>query len=248
MKTRMFHIACIPMLTFCLLLTTTAQAQQIPSVPIQDDSAEAEAQNLLLTAHTIAIVDAGADEALPAKDANATRIFTADMKRWGRYKVVQDETKADVVLTLSSTNMPYNIPATEDTAAYTNLIPYLKLTIADAHTRVPLWTVTVRVLSGTRHGKDLYRMSVQNVVSQVKLLDDVQLTKQETSNLTYLQDVRKRAGWLALGITLAIVGGGIAGGILLKNKFDSSVAKQKQDGLDWCTANHVPLSECPANY
>jgi len=50
-----------------------------------------------------------------------------------------------------------------------------------------------------------------------------------------------KAAWIVMGSVLAL---GIGGGFLLHHEYENSLANQKASQDAFCTANHIPLSEC----
>ncbi|MDE1160989.1 MAG: hypothetical protein PW792_03465 [Acidobacteriaceae bacterium] len=232
------HSAVAAALITAFFVGTTASAQQ-PAAPAQY-LPEASAQQLLMDAQTVALVDMGEQPGWPQYRANAVPLLEASLKNWGRYRVVRDPAQADVILQLTETTQPFTIYGDDGSREYIGHHPYLKLTIVNPHSMEPLWTITVPALAGLDHKRDLFDMSVENVTSQLKLLNGMPLAKQQTADLNYLETKRKHAEhWLAVG-GLLMVGAFATAVIVGKLAFDKSVEDGKEQQKEFCIQNHIP--------
>ncbi|MFC6646967.1 hypothetical protein ACFQBQ_15560 [Granulicella cerasi] len=226
------------MLVAAIVATPLAHAQQPQQSPASV-SPEVEAQQLLQQAHTIAIVDVSQPFGWSEAEVNATPLLQAAMRAWGQFKITRDPSKADVVFEISPTRQPYTYYSPHG-VAYHGHNPYLQLTVVDPKTEDPLWSITVPALTGYDHTRDLFAMSIGNVVSQVKLLDGVALTPQETSDLGYLdrkiahdRKVARTAGFIVIGVFVAATVGGI---VAFRHSVDNAKKAQEQ----FCQENHMP--------
>jgi len=237
-------------LTYALLFTQFAQAAQ----PVQSTSSpqlvpgnsEATAQSRLLSAKNIYIADDGADEHFPGSPTEAEHAFAASLRAWGRYNIVPTAQEADIVLQVrAGVNRSY-VPASDDSYGSYVYNPFFRLTIAEPATLDPLWVITVPVLTGHRKGDraDLFNVSAANLTSQLKLLTNTPLTAQETADLREPVIRRHRRNALMVGVIVGVVAVGVGGGLLLHHAYENSVSNQKQQQDAFCTANHIPLSEC----
>ena len=236
-------------LTYTLLVTQfayAAQPVQSPSPQLVPAASEAAAQSRLLSAKNIYIADDGADEHFPGSPTEADHAFAASLRTWGRYNIVPTAQEADLVLQLrAGVNRSYVAGSDDSYGAYV-YNPFFRLTIADPATLDPLWVITVPVLTGNRKKDkaDLLNVSAGNLTSQLKLLTNTPLTARETADLREPAVLSHKRTALALGLIVGVVAVGIGGGFLLHHEYENSLADQKQTADAWCTANHIPLSEC----
>lgn len=196
---------------------------------------EAAAQQLLLHATKVAVADRGVDNRWPAEDVNYVQLFTEALQTWGRYQIVP-AADADVVLELSGATTiqsGYTTDSDNNSIPWTNVAPYLRIAIRPADAVNPLWTVTVPVYSGTWKNRDLLAMSADTAVSQLKLLDGVQLTKQEKSDLVWAKTRFHHAvGWMVGGFLVLAAAGGIGMAIAVKHGEDQQ--------HNFCVQNKIP--------
>lgn len=238
---RTFHSALVPVLSFSLLFNLSMAAQTPVAAVSATRSPEAEARLRLQSAHTLFIQDDGEDDAFPARDTNAYIRFVTSIDNWGRYRVVNNIKDADLVLQFraaATTTVVNNSADDPGTSIYHR--PYLKLVLAAPDTLQPLWTITVPVLSGKHHGQDLFDLTVANATSQLKLLDGLALTRQEQAGIDYVHIKHRHQVFLAVGGAALIVGGAVSAGVIMKNNFDATAARNKQAQLDFCKQNNIP--------
>ncbi len=197
----------------------------------------------IAAAHTVFLANSGADPNFPIDSGKTYNDVYAALKAWGRYQLVDSPAAADLVFQLRDIAPITNVTGNRG-GVYSVTSPAYQLTVLDPHTNLPLWTITSPVNLAGR-GQTLARwqaLSVTNLVSRVKVLAAQPLTQAETADLT---TVPKHHGTLfALVLIGAFVGVAAGGGILLHDKFDNAVAKQKQQQDTFCIANNIPLSEC----
>lgn len=263
MKVPTFHrtipgIAAV--LTYALLFTQFAGAAQSSSsqqnplpierqAPADASQSEPAAQARLLAAKNIYIADDGADDHFPGSSDEALHAFAASLRAWGRYHIVSSAAQADVVLQLrSGVNRSYVPSSDADSYNYGTYVyhPYFRMTIADPATLDPLWVITVPVLTGHRKGDkaDLFNVSASTLTTQLKLLTDTPLTAQETADLKEPAIRRHKRHVLMVGIIAGTVAVAAGSALLLHHEYENSLASQKQQQDAFCTANHIPLSEC----
>lgn len=123
-----------------MLAASTATAQKAPA-PVT-----APVPSLLLTATKVFISNAGADSGLfphpfSGGQERGYNQFYAALVGWGRFEVVDDPAKADLVLELQliAPNGPSN-PDKENGAA--DPLPMFRLNILDRKTHYTLWALT----------------------------------------------------------------------------------------------------------
>ncbi|HZL26632.1 MAG TPA: hypothetical protein VFC39_08890 [Acidobacteriaceae bacterium] len=236
-------------LTYALLVTQfayAAQTVQAPSPQLVPAASEAAAQSRLLSAKNIYIADDGADEHFPGSATEADHAFAASLRTWGRYNLVPTAKEADLVLQVrAEVNRSYVAGSDDSYGAYV-YSAFFRLTIADPATLDPLWVITVPVLTGNRKKDraDLFNVSAGNLTSQLKLLTNTPLTARETADLREPAVLSHKRTALALGLIVGVVAAGVGGGLLLHHAYENSLADQKKTADAWCTANHIPLSEC----
>jgi hypothetical protein len=231
-------------ITFQQLAHAAKPSRKLTALQLQADTpATAPVPAQIATAHTVFLANSGADANFPI-DANKTySAVYAALKAWGRYQLVDSPAAADLVLQLRDI-----APITDVTGnrggVYSVTSPAYQLTVLDPHSNLPLWTLTSPVNLAGR-GQTLARweaLSVANLVSRIKVLAAQPLTPTETADLT---TAPKHHGTVfGLLLIAGFVGVAAGGGILLHDKFDDAVAKQKQQQDAFCIANNIPLSEC----
>lgn len=236
-------------LTYALLFTQfayAAQPMQAPSPQLVPAASEAAAQSRLLSAKNIYIADDGADEHFPGSPTEAEHAFAASLRAWGRYNIVPTAQEADVVLQVRAGVKSSYVPSSDGTYGYDVYNPFFRLTIAEPATLDPLWVITVPVLTGHRKSDraDLFNISAGNLTSQLKLLTNTPLSASETADLREPAIRRHRRNAAMTGLFVGMVAVGVGGGLLLHHAYENSLDKQKQSQDAFCTANHIPLSEC----
>lgn len=270
MKNRVQYLqsAIVSGLIAVLVFTQTAVAQdasqQAPQQPAQNtptvttpngtaavattySSPEATAQVRLSNAHNLLIVNDGVDDAFPASGPDAYLNFVSGMKAWGRYNIVTEASQADLVIHFRAATTTTVIDGTTDAPQSTVYYhPYFKITITDPETLQPIWPITVPVATGKekKTKADLFQLSIENSVSQLKLLVDQPLTPQETAALTATQSIgRVHGGWPVYALVGGIVGTGVLAAFLMHNAFEHAVDQQNQQAQQFCQQNHIP--NCP---
>lgn len=217
------------------------------ALPAAYSSPEAAAQVRLNNAHNLLIVNDGVDDAFPASGPDAYLDFVSAMKAWGRYNIVTVASDADLVIHFRAATTTTVVDGTTDAPqASVYYHPYFKITVTDPQTLQPIWPITVPVATGKQKKTraDLFQLSIENCVSQLKLLVDDPLTPQETAALTATRSYgRAHSGWLAVGIVGGFAGAAVLTGFLMHNAFEHAVDEQNQQQQQFCQQNHIP--NCP---
>lgn len=256
----------VSMLCCVLVVTQTAYAQEstqqqqppapierIPAVstpdgtmavPMTYSSPEAQAQVQLSHAHNLLIVNDGVDDAFPASGPDAYLQFVSEMKAWGRYNIVTEASQADLVIHFRAATTTTVVDGTSDAPqASVYYHPYFKITLTDPQTLQPIWPITVPVATGKQKKTkvDLFDLSIENCVSELKLLVDQPLTPQETAALSATRSAyRGHSGLLVLAIVGGTVGVGVVAGVLMHHAFENAVNQQNQQQKQFCQQNHIP--------
>lgn len=197
----------------------------------------------IAAAKTVFLINAGADPNFPDDGSKSYSHIYAALQAWGHYQLVDSPAKADLLFRLRDI-APVTGVSGDENNVYSIDSPTFKLTIIDAKTNVPIWTVNspVIVAGRGRSREGWFELSVTNLVSRVKVLANVPLTEAESNDLTtYPKSHAGVAAGLLIGGMLAV---GIGGGFLLHHEFENSLAQQKADQDKFCEANHIPLNMC----
>ena len=205
--------------------TTTAPPQP-PSSPLQAaPPPQAPVPAQIAAAHTIFLVNNGADANFPTSaDVAYNDVYDA-LQAWGHFQLVTSPDQADLVFQLR--DIAPIIGVTGDRAGvYSINGPAFKLAIKDPRTNVTLWTITSPAeVVGRRASRERWlNIAVTNLVSRVKVLANQPLSDTETADLT----LYPHHHGLAFGLTLTavVLGAGAAAAIIAKHEFDNKVASQ----------------------
>jgi hypothetical protein len=207
---------------------------QTPSAPIPTQIA---------AAHTIFLVNAGADANFPLTEDQSYNQVYAALQSWGRFQLVGSAAQADLIFNLHDIAPITDISGNRG-STYSISSPAFQLTIMDAKTNTPLWTITSPV---TIIGKGDKRarwnaIAVTNLISRVKVLVNQPLTTAESADLTTVPKVHgTRNSLIVIG---AFVGVSVGFALLGRHLYENSLNKQKQQQDAFCIANNIPLSEC----
>jgi hypothetical protein len=194
----------------------TAQSSSAPPGPVPTQ---------IGAAHTIFLVNDGADANFPLSADRSYSEMYARLKDWGHFQLVRSPAEADLVFRLREI-APITGVTGDRNGTYSIESPAFQLTIKDPKTNVSLWTITSPVqLAGRKKARERWlNIALINVVSRVKVLANQPLSETETADLT----TAPRYHGAALGITIAavVVGAGVATGLIMKHEFDKDVANQ----------------------
>ena len=234
----------LPNKSLCLILAftcfsaQTSQAQQaLPatSVPSQIQ----QAQTILLT-------NAGADANFPIDETKAFNDIYTALQTWGRYRLVSSPQQADLVFQLRDV-APITGVSGDDSNVHSFTSPAFQLTILDPKSNITLWTITspVNVVGKSQVLARWVSISETNLVSRVKVLAGQALSPDETAGLTTVpQHHGTRNLLLFAGVSGAAA---LAGALILHYQHENSITDLKASWGAFCTANHIPLSQCPGS-
>jgi hypothetical protein len=197
----------------------------------------------IATAHTVFLTNAGADANFPVDEDTAYTSVFAALKGWGHYQFVDSPQQADLIFSLRDIAPITNVTGGRG-GVYSLTSPAFQLTIVDAKTNTPIWTVTSPVdIAGSKKARTRwFAIAVTNLVSRVKVLAAQPLTDEETADLTNVP--KMHFGRNVLILTGVFVGVAAVGSVLLHNAYENSLANQKASQDQFCEAHNIPLSEC----
>ena len=196
--------------------TQTAQLATVPPGPVPTQ---------ILSAHSIFLVNDGADANFPLSAERSYSETYAELKDWGHFQLVGSPAEADLVFRLREI-APITGVTGDRNGVYSIDSPAFQLTITDPKTNVSLWTITspVQVAVRKRVREHWLNIGLVNLVSRVKVLTNQPLSETETADLTMVPHYHGAR----LGITLLALaaGAGVATGLIMKHEFDKNVANQ----------------------
>jgi hypothetical protein len=196
--------------------TQTPQATPPPQAPVPTQIA---------AAHTIFLVNNGADANFPISAEDAYNEIYAALQEWGHFQLVSSPDQADLVFQLRDI-APITGVNGDRAGVYAINSPAFQLAIKDPKTNVTLWTLNSPVqIAGRRAARAHWlNIAITNLVSRVKVLANQPLDETETADLTTYPHYHGTA----FGITLIAigVGTGVAAGLIMKHEFDNKVASQ----------------------
>ena len=244
MKSTKSPIYCCISVAVALTLTVTqcAHAARLPRILAAQQATAAPAPAppaALANAHTVFLTNAGADPNFPIDSTQSYNDVYAALQAWGRYQMVNSAEQADVVFQLREVSPVTGVSGVRgDVESYTS--PAFQLSIRDPKTNAVLWTVTSPVYLAGRGQKLAHwiTLSETNLLSRIKVVAGVPLTSTESDELTEVPKTHAMEGMLLL---LGLAAGAAVGGALLY-RHEVNQGKAEQDAF--CTANHIPLSEC----
>jgi hypothetical protein len=222
-------------LALLLASTPLIRAQQTtPTAPVPSQIQQAQA---------VFLTNSGSDPNFPIDATKAYNDIYAALQAWGRYKLVNSPDQADLVFHLKAI-APLTDVSGDGSGVYSVTSPAFQITIRDAKSNVALWTITSPV-TVTGKNQVLARwesISETNLISRVKVVAGQSLSPDETADLTTVP--KYHTGRAALIVVGAFVGTAVAGGLILYHLHENSLANMKASQDAFCTANHIPLSEC----
>jgi hypothetical protein len=217
-----------------------AALPQAPSPPASSTPpGSAPIPALIASSHTVFLSNLGADANFPIEATQVYNDIYKALQAWGRYQLVGSPEQADLVFQLRDVSTLTDYSGTHG-SIYTVNTPSFQLTMVDPKSNVTLWTITSPVtLAGSKQTLAQWiSISETNLVSRIKVAAGQTLSATETADLTTVPKTHNR---LALFI---ILGGAAAGSGLLVLLYEHSKSSAKASQDAFCTANHVPLSEC----
>ena len=198
----------------------------------------------IATAHTVYFQNDGTDPGFPMDETVAVHdVFTA-LQGWGHYQLVDNPNQADLIFVLHNA-APISGEWTDgDGNSYTFTSPTFVLNIVDAKTNANLWTVTslVPVRGSGKKEAAWFTLGVQNLISRLKVVVGQPLTTDEQADLT--KAPQTHYGRNAIIITGAVLGVGVAGGLIMHHEFENSVNNMNKQSQQWCIANGFPIVDC----
>gem|GEM_PF-803001 len=206
--------------------TATAPTQPPPPQSQATPPLQAPVPAQIAAAHTIFLVNNGADANFPTSaDTAYSDVYTA-LQTWGHFQLVTSPDQADLVFQLRDI-APITGVYGDRAGTYAINSPAFQLAIKDPKTNVTLWTITSPAeLAGRRASRERWlNIAVTNLVSRVKVLANQPLSDTETADLTLYPYPHRRA--FAITLTAVLVGAGVAGTLIAKHEFDNNVASQK---------------------
>jgi hypothetical protein len=223
--------------TLALLLAST------PLIRAQQTTPAAPVPSQIQQAQTIFLTNSGSDPNFPIDATKAYNDIYAALQTWGRYKLVNTPDQADLVFQLKGI-APITDVSGNRGGVYSITSPAFQLTILDPKSNIALWTITSPV-NVTGKNQVLARwvsVSETNLVSRVKVVADQSLSPDETADLTTVPKYHNARTILI--VTGAFVGAGVAGGLIMYHLHENALANMKASQDAFCTANHIPLSQC----
>ena len=171
-------------------------------------------------------MNGGADNNFPIRGDQAYNQVYAALQAWGRFQLVSSPEQADLILNLRDVAPITDVGGGDRTAAYAITSPAFQVTLTDPKTNVPLWTITSPVyLTGKGQTRARWTsIAVTNLVSRMKVLVNEPLSSTESADLTTYP--KTHTGLAAGIIVVAVVGGSVGIGLLMKHEFDQSVKNQ----------------------
>jgi len=175
----------------------------------------------IASAHTIFLVNNGADANFPLSAEDAYNEIYAALQQWGHFQLVSSPDQADLVFQLRDIAPITDVEGSR-AGVYAINSPAFRLAIKDPKTNVTLWTITSPVPVAGRSAARAHWLT--NLVSRVKVLANQPLNDTETADLTTYPHYHG-AGF-AIGLTAIFLGAGVAAGLIMKHEFDNKVASQ----------------------
>jgi hypothetical protein len=231
-----FTITVNPVLYAAATQSSSSQVQTAPSpyAPLPGQIARA---------HKVFLSNAGGDARFPVDATLAYSQVYAALQAWGHFQLVTTPAEADLVFELRDAAPETDYTGYHD-REYSIVRPVFQLSIIDPQTNAVLWAIDspAEVRGSGKTRARWMAVAVDNLLSRIKVVSGQPLTESETAELTDVpQHHYGRNAMIALG---AVVAAGAIGGVLLHNAFENSLADQKASQDAFCTANHIPLSEC----
>ena len=223
--------------------TRAAFSQTSNSTPSTAPVPGASIPAQIAASHTIFLSNLGADASFPVDSDQVYNDIYKALVGWGRYRLVNSPDQADLIFQLRDVSTLTTASSGDDNI-YTVNNPTFQLAIVDPKTTVTLWTITSPVaLAGSNQTRARWlAISETNLISRIKVVAGEPLAPLETADLTTVPKSHQgRAALIIVGGTVAL---GVGSGLLLHHLYENSLADQKASQDAFCTANHIPLSEC----
>ena len=240
--------------SFAFLLNQFAHAAAFPdtTTPTQTTSQStsatppqppAPAPSEIAAAHTIFLNNAGADANFPLSGEQSYNDVYAALQAWNHYQLVSTPDQADLILQLRGIAPITDIVGNRG-GTYSLTSPAFQLVFKDRKTGTDLWTITSPVnIVGKKEVRDRWTsLAITNLISRIKVLANQPLSAAESADLTTVpKNHYKRNVILLVGGVVAV---GAASALILHHEYENSLANQRQQAINFCNANGIPLSEC----
>ncbi len=216
------------LLSLAILFDQSAHAARIRQVPAATQTpppSQAPVPTQIAAAHTIFLVNNGADTNFPLSADDAYSQVYAALQAWGHFQLVTSPDQADLVFQLRGIAPITGVEGSR-AGVYSINSPAFQLAIKDPRSNVTLWTINSPVqIAGNKSARAHWlNIAVTNLVSRVKVLANQPLDETETTDLTTYPHYHGTGFTIALiGIT---VGAAVATGLIMKHEFDQNVANQ----------------------
>jgi hypothetical protein len=204
---------------------TATQTPQAPPPPQVPAPSQAPVPTQIAAAHTIFLVNNGADANFPITAQDSYNRVYAALQAWGHFQLVNSPDQADLVFQLRDI-APITGVYGDRTGAYAINSPAFQLAIKDPKTNVTLWTINSPVeIAGNKAARAHWLdIAVTNLVSRVKVVANQPLSETETANLSTYPHYHGKG--FAIGLIVLTVGAAVATGLIMKHEFDNKVANQ----------------------
>jgi hypothetical protein len=219
----------------CIYAATVQTAPAAAQAPQATPTSQAPVPTQIAAAHTIFLVNNGADVNFPITADAAYNDVYAALQAWGHFQLVTSPAQADLVFQLRDI-APVTGVTGDRAGVYAINSPAFQLAIKDPKSNVTLWTITSPVPIAGRSAARTHwlNIAVTNLVSRVKVLANQPLSETETADLTLYPHSHRLAFGLTIGAV--VIGAGVATGLILKHEFDQKVANQN---AQLCSQNPV---------
>lgn len=193
--------------------------------------------------HAVFLANTEADPNFPIDSTRAYNDVYTALKARGLYHLVESPQQADLIFQLRDV-----APITSVSGVYGSVSsatsPAFQLTMVDAKSNTPLWTITSPVnLRGRRAYREHWiTLAETNLVSRIQVVAGAPLTPEESADLTKVPPRHWRRNAI-IGVSAAAVVG-VAGGLILHHEYENSLANQKSSQDAFCIAHNIPLSQC----
>jgi hypothetical protein len=241
-------------LSFAFVLNQFAYAASLPDTPTPAQTPNQTAStpqpqphapvpSQIAAAHTIFLDNAGADANFPLTGEQSYDAIYAALHAWNYYQLVSTPAQADLILQLRGIAPITNIVGDRG-GTYSITSPAFQLVIKDRKSGTALWTITSPVsIVGKKDVRDRWTsIAVTNLVSRVKVLANQPLTATESADLTTVPKNHYKRN--AILLVSGAVGLAAVGAIVIHHEYENSLANQKQQQINFCIANGIPLNEC----
>lgn len=205
--------------------TASAPSQTPTQAPQAAPPQQAPIPAEIAAAHTIFLVNNGADANFPISADDAYNDVYNALQAWGHFQLVTSPDQADLVFQLRDISPIIGVTGDRN-GVYSINGPAFQLAIKDPKTNVTLWTVTSPAeLVGRRATRERWlNIAVTNLVSRVKVLANQPLSDTETADLTLYPHHHGLP--FAITLTAVVLGASAAVALIAKHEFDNKVASQ----------------------